>query len=155
VTSAAGWWVKVGILVLTMRIPGLAVKIDEDAIAWRATRHRGIEWAPLFLDADTGGAERDSTVLIRMQPGCGYPPHRHVGIEEVLVLRGGYRDEDGEHTAGAYLRYPAGSFHAPVAVGHADLPEGPGNPKLPPVRVGARRRGKPGAADVRPRRMGG
>jgi anti-sigma factor ChrR (cupin superfamily) len=113
-----------------MRIPGLAVKIDEDAIAWRSTRHRGIEWAPLHVDAEAlpPGRDRDSTVLIRMQPGCGYPPHRHVGIEEVLVLRGGYRDEGGEHSAGAYLRYAPGSFHAPVAVGDPDAPAGPENP---------------------------
>ncbi len=111
-----------------MRIPGLAVKIDEDAVDWRATRHRGIEWAPLHDAADDRADGADSTVLIRMQPGCGYPPHRHVGVEEVLVLRGGYRDDRGEHVAGAYLRYPAGSVHAPVATGRADLPAGPANP---------------------------
>lgn len=124
-----------------MRIPGLAVKIDEGALAWRSTRHPGIEWVPLHL-ADGGERARhgdrtardgapprpeESTVLIRMAPGCGYPAHRHVGIEEVLVLRGGYRDDRGEHVAGDYVRYPAGCVHAPVALGNRAAPEGPGN----------------------------
>ncbi len=127
-----------------MRIPGLAVKIDEAALAWRATRHPGIEWVPLAsadvgepveqaagdlgaTAAATARSREDSTVLIRMAPGCGYPAHRHLGVEEVLVLRGGYRDAHGEHLAGAYLRYPAGSVHAPVALGTRSAPEGPGN----------------------------
>lgn len=109
-----------------MRIPGLAVKIDEAALAWRATRHVGIEWVPLFT-APEGSHPLESTVLIRMAPGRGYPAHRHIGIEEVLVLRGGYRDEEGEHLVGAYLRYPAGSEHTPVALGDPKLPTGPGN----------------------------
>lgn len=62
-----------------------------------------------------------------MSPGCGYPPHRHIGIEEVLVLAGGYRDESGEHRAGEYLRYPPDSIHAPVALGDPRSPEGPEN----------------------------
>lgn len=119
-----------------MRIPGLAVKLDESALAWRATRHPGVAWVPLHLagDSEAGGARgsgprspEESTVLIRMAPGCGYPAHRHVGVEEVLVLRGGYRDELGEHRTGDYLRYPAGSAHTPVALGTRGAPEGPGN----------------------------
>lgn len=123
-----------------MRIPGLAVKIDEEALAWRTTRHAGVEWVPLYLASSAepeGGAVRgprasdrrpeESTVLIRMAPGCGYPAHQHVGVEEVLVLRGGYRDEDGDHRAGDYVRYAAGSVHAPVALGDRAAPAGPGN----------------------------
>ena len=33
------------------------------------------------------------------------------------MLAGGYRDAMGEHRAGDYVRYPAGSTHAPVAIG--------------------------------------
>jgi anti-sigma factor ChrR (cupin superfamily) len=114
-----------------MRIPGLAVKIDAASIAWRATRHPGVVWFPLHLDEAGAGSRargpRESAVLIRMAPGRGYPPHRHVDVEEVLVLAGGYRDERGEHAAGDYLRYPPGSVHAPVALGDPERPEGPGN----------------------------
>ena len=55
--------------------------------------------------------------MIRMDPGASYPEHEHLGPEEVLILAGGYRDDDGEHHAGSYLRYPVGSRHAPVALG--------------------------------------
>ncbi len=63
-------------------------------------------------DEQTG----DGTVFIRMQHGCGYPAHRHVGAEEVLILQGGYRDRTGEHHAGEYLVYEGGSIHHPIAL---------------------------------------
>ena len=69
---------------------------DLSTIEWQATRHAGIFIHVLRRDAET----HDATVLIRMQPGCRYPAHRHVGIEEVLILQGGYGDESGEHRAG-------------------------------------------------------
>lgn len=62
----------------------------------------------------------DATVLIRMEPGCGYPAHRHVGSEEVLILQGGYRDSRGEHRAGDYILNDAASAHAPIALDGED-----------------------------------
>jgi putative transcriptional regulator len=62
----------------------------------------------------------DATTLIRMQPGCGYPAHRHVGLEEVFILQGGYRDPGGEHRAGEFILNDAGSAHAPVALDGED-----------------------------------
>ena len=108
-----------------MKIPGIGATCDDEGLAWRETRVPGVRWLPLHLAAEAGGRsssgeggeDGDATVLIRMEPGHGYPPHRHVGAEEVLVLSGGYRDEMGEHTEGDYVRYPAGSVHAPVALG--------------------------------------
>jgi anti-sigma factor ChrR (cupin superfamily) len=117
-----------------MQIQGFSLKLDEASIPWRSTRHVGVAWVPLHDGQATAervgesGAARDSTVLIRMDPGCGYPAHRHVDVEEVLVLRGGYRDERGEHRAGTYVRYPAGSIHAPVALGDRTRPVGDENP---------------------------
>jgi len=43
--------------------------------------------------------------MIKMEPGCSYPRHKHRGSEELLILRGGYRDEAGEHRAGEYVRW--------------------------------------------------
>jgi anti-sigma factor ChrR (cupin superfamily) len=85
---------------------------DFSSIEWRATRYEGIFLHALRRDEETG----DSTVLIRMQPGCGYPAHRHNGIEEVLILQGGYRDQGGEHHAGDYVVNEANSEHHPIAV---------------------------------------
>lgn len=69
------------------------------------------------------------TVLIRMAPGSGYPTHRHLGPEDVLILAGGYADDDGRiHSAGSFVRYPAGSVHQPTALGLADEPVSESNP---------------------------
>lgn len=92
----------------------------------------GVRWYPLHVSEAQGeGRARsaaDSTVLIRMEPGHGYPAHRHLDVEEVLILAGGYRDEGGEHPTGTYLRYEAGSVHAPVALGDPGRPAGPDQP---------------------------
>ncbi len=120
-----------------MRIPGLAFDLDlalAAGLEWRATRERGVSWIPLFLEAEAGGRSGgegdrgDATVLIRMDPGCGYPAHRHVGVEEVLVLAGGYTDERGTYATGEYVRYPEGSTHAPVALGDASRQVSAENP---------------------------
>lgn len=94
-------------------IEGLAA-LDADAIAWKRTQVEGVFWLPLHLAGE--GPEAASTVLIRMDPGRGYPRHEHLGVEEVLCLRGGYTDELGTVRAGDYVRYEAGSAHAPIAL---------------------------------------
>lgn len=96
---------------------GLRLEVDGGEVPWRETSAPGVRWCLLAGEERGGGEGAGATVLIRMEPGAGYPPHRHLGVEEVLILAGGYRDADGEHHAGEYLRYPAGSAHAPVAIG--------------------------------------
>lgn len=86
--------------------------LDLSKIVWRTTRHEGIHLCVLRRDEATG----DATVLIRMEPGCAYPAHRHNGREEVFILQGGYRDRDGAHRAGDYVLNEAGSAHRPVAL---------------------------------------
>lgn len=85
---------------------------DFSKIEWHETRHKGVFLNVLRLDEK----RRDATVFIRMQPGCRYPAHRHVGVEEVLILQGGYRDSSGEHRAGDYIINEAGSTHYPIAL---------------------------------------
>ena len=125
-----------------MRIPGLAIDAAAE-LPWIATRDRGVSWLPLHLDQPSARAASDdaparaarhgarrggAVVLIRMEPGCAYAAHRHVGTEDVLVLAGGYRDERGEHVQGDHVHYEAGSVHAPRALGDAHRPAGPDNP---------------------------
>ena len=86
--------------------------LDLSRIDWRETRHDGVALKVLRRDEATG----DATVLIRMRPGSSYPAHRHVGLEEVFVLQGGYRDAAGEHRAGDYVLNRAGSAHRPAAL---------------------------------------
>jgi anti-sigma factor ChrR (cupin superfamily) len=85
--------------------------MDLYRIRFEPTRHRGLSICYLHRDENGGGA-----VFIRMEPGCGYPAHRHRGAEQLVVLQGGYRDERGEHREGDYVRYEDGSAHWPVAL---------------------------------------
>jgi anti-sigma factor ChrR (cupin superfamily) len=89
---------------------------DLNSINWNPTRYQGIFLNVLRRDEQTG----DATVLIRMQPGCRYPAHRHVGLEEVFIMQGGYRDSRGEHRAGDYILNEAASAHASVALDGED-----------------------------------
>jgi hypothetical protein len=113
-----------------MQIPGFTLSANAEDVPWRSTRVAGVQWYLLATEGPPDGATAadGGSVLIRMEPGCGYPPHRHLDLEEVLVLAGGYQDEEGTHRAGDYVRYPAGSAHAPVALGETDAPLGPLNP---------------------------
>ena len=106
-------------------LPGLA-PLDPARLPWRETKVAGIAWIPLYLEGERGPRSAPKTpaaaeaagsaVLLRMDPGCGYPRHAHVGVEEVLCLAGGYTDEFGTVRAGDFVRYEAGSAHAPVAL---------------------------------------
>ncbi len=114
-----------------MQPTGLRLAVDASGVAWRATSSPGVAWCLLASEAapaGRSGAEAGATVLIRMDPGCGYPPHRHLDVEEVLVLAGGYRDALGEHRAGDYVRYAPDTVHAPVALGDPDRAVGEQNP---------------------------
>jgi putative transcriptional regulator len=79
--------------------------MELDTIPWQSTRYPGI--AVHFYASDK--RSKRVLALIRMEPGCGYPPHRHTNTEEVLVVRGGYEDELGT--------YEAGTEHGPRATG--------------------------------------
>lgn len=115
-----------------MKIDGLELSASADGVSWRETEVEGVRWKPLHLEGRAGGRGQeepaDACVLIEMAPGCGYPAHEHRGVEEVLILAGGYRDERGTHTAGSYLRYEAGSVHAPIALGDRERAVGADNP---------------------------
>ena len=115
-----------------VNVPGLRFGLDPARLDWTPTQVEGVGWIPLHLGegdpAAPAGVKPGGAVLIRMDPGCGYPSHRHVGVEEVLILAGGYRDEEGVHSEGDYVRYPAGSAHAPIALGDPTQPIGPDNP---------------------------
>ena len=113
-----------------MRIPGLRLAPEIEALPWLATSAPGVSWLPLRQEdmGSSGRRRAGGTVLIHMDPGSGYAPHRHVGSEDVLVLQGGYRDEQGEYRQGDHVHYSPGSEHTPVALGDPRQPPGTGNP---------------------------
>lgn len=93
--------------------------MDLAAIPWLSTRYPGVGLHFYASDRHSGRV----VALIRMEPGHGYPRHRHRGVEEVLIVQGGYRDERGRHEAGQFVVYEDGSTHTPVALdGPTDPP---------------------------------
>jgi anti-sigma factor ChrR (cupin superfamily) len=55
------------------------------------------------------------TILARLEPGAGIPPHVHEDLEQTFVLDGSLVDQEGECTAGNFVIRAKGSRHAPTA----------------------------------------
>ena len=53
--------------------------------------------------------------MVRLAPGTRMPQHSHPGGEEIFVLEGELRDEQGSYPKGCWLRNPPGSTHAPYS----------------------------------------
>jgi anti-sigma factor ChrR (cupin superfamily) len=90
-------------------------------LAQRAVVHAGtLEWTPSpqpgverkMLERDGKEVAR-ATSLVRFASGASFPSHRHDLGEEILVLAGVFSDDGGDFGAGAYLRNPPASAHAP------------------------------------------
>jgi len=103
-----------------------SVRIDTAAATYRPGLVPGLTVLPLHEHAGV------STALVRWAPQTRFNEHTHPGGEEILVLKGVFRDEDGEYPAGSWLRNPRWSRHSPytgkegaliyVKVGAIDAP---------------------------------
>jgi len=80
------------------------------ALDWTRSPASGVERRPLFR---IGGERARATSVVRYAPGSRFPRHDHPGGEEFLVLEGTFQDEARDYPAGAYVRNPPGSAHAP------------------------------------------
>lgn len=81
--------------------------MDFSSLSWQPSGYPGVSFHVLRHDQATGTI----TTLVKFQPGCTYPAHRHLGGEDCLILQGGFRDRRGEYRAGAYVYYEPGSVH--------------------------------------------
>jgi len=83
------------------------VRIDTSTAVWYPGLVSGLSVMPLH--------EHDgvSTALVRWAPETRFNKHVHPGGEEILVLDGVFRDEEGEYPAGTWLRNPRWSSHTP------------------------------------------
>jgi len=79
---------------------------------WTPSPHPGVD--RLMLDR-IGEEVARATSFVRFAPGSAFPHHTHGGGEEIYVIDGAFEDENGVHAAGAYLRDPIGSAHAPFS----------------------------------------
>ena len=85
----------------------LPVRIDTATANWYPGLVPGLSVMPLHEH------EGVSTALVRWAPETQFKPHTHFGGEEILVLEGVFRDENGEYPQGTWLRSPCGSRHTP------------------------------------------
>ena len=99
-----------------------AVKTLLDAVpgtdGWEAFPVPGVELMHV------NGGPRVATVdvgFVRMAPGTSFPRHRHVGLEEGVVIQGAYREDDGAVvSAGDSFANPSDSEHGFTVI--SDVP---------------------------------
>jgi len=85
------------------------IAIDTNTEPWMAGNQRGLEVLPLYSEID----RPETMCLERLAPSTALPSETASGGKEVFVLDGRLDDEDGSYEAGAWLRLPPGSRHAP------------------------------------------
>ena len=84
--------------------------IETDTVPW-------IENAPghkskvIYYDPKT----EMLTIISKLKPGAGIPPHTHEDLEQTYVLEGSLVDDEGECTAGNFVIRAKGSRHSPKA----------------------------------------
>lgn len=74
---------------------------------WRPTDDAGVSFKLLFSDRERGPI----TTLVRMEPGSRIRSHRHLGVEQCLVLEGDVRSGEVGMTAGDFNCSMPGSVH--------------------------------------------
>jgi quercetin dioxygenase-like cupin family protein len=87
--------------------PGVFV-LRQQNMAWRPTPFAGVSYKPLYLHPVT----KMQTVILRLEAGARYPRHRHVEVEQCLVLSGDvYSEERQPLVAGDFEWSDAGTEH--------------------------------------------
>jgi len=84
--------------------------INTDAVPWIETSP-GSKMKVIYHDPATDML----TILSKLEPGSGIPPHVHEDLEQTFVLEGSLVDDEGECTAGNFVIRAKGSRHAPTA----------------------------------------
>jgi len=84
--------------------------VDTDSVPWVQTGP-GSRMKVIYHDPDSGML----TILAKLEPGSGIPPHVHEDLEQTFVLEGSLVDDEGECTAGNFVIRAKGSRHAPRA----------------------------------------
>jgi anti-sigma factor ChrR (cupin superfamily) len=74
---------------------------------WRPTDDEGVTFKLLFADRERG----TMTTLVRMEPGSRIRSHRHLGVEQCLVLEGDVRSGAVGMKAGDFNCSMPGSVH--------------------------------------------
>lgn len=81
---------------------------------WTASPSPGVD--RMMLDR-IGDEVARATSIVRYAAGSAFAAHTHDAGEEFFVIDGVFSDADGDYPAGAYVRNPPGSEHAPFTDG--------------------------------------
>jgi len=84
--------------------------VETESLPWVETGP-GSKMKVIYHDAASGML----TILGKLEPGAGIPPHVHEDLEQTFVLEGSLVDNEGECTAGNFVIRAKGSHHAPTA----------------------------------------
>ena len=84
--------------------------IDTDTVLWIETGP-GNKMKVIYHDPATDIL----TILSKLEPGSGIPPHVHEDLEQTFVLEGSLVDDEGECSAGNFVIRAKGSRHSPKA----------------------------------------
>ncbi|MEG3755297.1 cupin domain-containing protein [Psychromonas arctica] len=87
------------------------VVIDTQKQAWINSPMAGVLRKPLARSED----EVHITSIVEYAPQSYFSEHPHPQGEEIFVLEGVFSDQDGDYTAGTYLRNPPNSRHKPFS----------------------------------------
>src|SRR5260370_39757784 len=68
--------------------------IESESLPWIATAP-GSKMKVIYHDPHSGML----TILAKLEPGAGIPPHVHDDLEQTFALEASLRDEEGERTA--------------------------------------------------------
>ena len=85
------------------------VAVDTNQAEWRAHAVAGVEVVPLYRSDDSP----EEIKLVRIAAGARIPTVEFPAGEEIFVLSGSFEDEHGRYGKYSWVRYPAGSAHAP------------------------------------------
>jgi anti-sigma factor ChrR (cupin superfamily) len=78
---------------------------------WLPTGDAGVSFKLLYTDHERG----TFTTLVRMDAGAHIPAHRHLGVEQCLVVEGDLRAGDVSMSAGDFNCSLPGSVHEEIA----------------------------------------
>ena len=84
--------------------------IETETLPWVETSP-GSKMKVIYHDPESGLL----TILSKLAPGAGIPPHVHEDLEQTFVLEGSLVDDEGECTAGNFVIRAKGSRHSPIA----------------------------------------
>jgi anti-sigma factor ChrR (cupin superfamily) len=87
-----------------------ALVMNTSSMEWTPSPAAGVE--RIILERESSESGR-ATSIVRYAPNTSFKSHTHPGGEEILVLSGEFKDENGTYPAGTYFRYPPGSSHTP------------------------------------------